>query len=663
MARSSRGVAHAGDTGCWYTAAKNNAHREVFARVDFIRRQQREQRREMRHFMEMYAAGNVSGQVLDNPRERLADYFYRGLYSTRFNVVAAVCDTAVSMVAQTPAVPQYLTTGGDFGLIRRAEKRSQVLQSQMDDLAGDVAPRAFLDSTKVGSGFVWGELDEDGKPILKRIHALQVLVEHADGMNGKPRSIHVVWIVAKEQLKAEYPQHADEIDKAPAPSQDAIDSFFLDRTGSSDMVEVWESIHLRSSKRNAARDDSRHTVCIQTATLEDGSFAADEHPLVKISYRERDFGYHGAGLAESARETQVRINDLIARHSRGQDLCTTLIIANPNGENSVKPEQLTNELGLILNYDADVGPPQLMKWDGSMNDLQEQIDKEIERLLMVEGLSEQQVNGDGAGKGLTSGVAVRAADDVQSRRLVSPTKRYQSFCIGIAKLIERLNDDAAKQAAANDNQYEVRGTTKTGGKTFLRSVKWEDLALPDGSYNVHMAPMSALPTTPQGKWAAVQEWIGAGFVSRQYAMSLLQFPDLDSYADVELAHLDMAKWQIEKILDGEQVTPFPRQDLAMALDLMTKSQLKAITLGAPDEVIESFERFMNATQELMKRAQPPAPPMQMAPPGMGPPGPPGRPMPPPGPPGAPPPGPLVGGPPAMPGPRPPMPVVRPGVAA
>lgn len=640
----------------WYLAQKGKVHKAVSNHVNFIRSQQRVQRREVQHFLDLYAAGNVSGLRTSTPRERLYDYLY-GANRTRFNMTAAIVDTAVSMIAQQPAVPQYLTTAGDFQLMRKAEKRSQILQSQMRELAGDVCPRAFLDCCKAGSGFVTGYLDEEGHIALERVHMLELFVEHADGINGKPRSMHRVYLRSKEVLKAQYPQLKTQIEAAPAPSQETIRALYLDRQSSSDMVEVFESYHLRSIMDKKRDHDGRHTVCLATCDLLDERYEHKEFPFVKVDYRQRDFGYFGSGLAESTREAQIRINELIAKVARGQDLASTLIVANPETADSglaVRREQITNDLALILGFDPAIGPPQLMKWDGTLDDLQRQIDLEFQRVLVAEGLSEQQVNGEGAGKGLTSGVAVRAADDVQSRRLVAPTQRYQSFCIGVAKLLERLNDDAAEFAKSRGDSYAIQGRMQQGRKTHLLRMEWGDLALPDDGAVIHMAPMSALPTTPQGKWAAVQEWIGSGFVSKTYAMSLLQFPDIDAYADMELAHLDMVQWQIERILEGKQELPMPRQDLQMAIDLATKAELKAIMLGAPDDVIDAFESFLTQCAELVKAAAPP--PQQGAPGPMGPQGP--RPGMPPGPPGAPPPG----GPPVM-QPRPPMPPMRPGVAA
>lgn len=621
----------------WYQADKNQAHKAVAPAVKFIKDQQRQQRRDIVHYLDLYSAGNVSGLGEGATTERLTDYLYDN--GTRFNLAGAVVDTAVSMIATAPAVPQYLTSDGDFSLIRRAEKRTQILQGQVSSLAADLLQEVFLDCAKTGTGIVHGFLNEDGLADLERVHPLEMLVEHTDGLYGNPRSVHRVRLIAKEVLKAQYPEHSSRIEVCCPPSMDAVNDFFLQGIGGArtEMVEVWESHHLKPGKKGKGR----HTICIENCTLLDEEYQHSEHPYVVMRYRKRDFGFFGAGLVESVRSAQNRVNDLIYRVSRAQDLGSNLVILNPNGENAVKQEQITNELGLILNYDPLVGPPQLVKWDGSLGDLQEQISIEFERALVVEGLSSEQVNGEGAGKGLTSGVAVRAADDVQSRRLVQQIKRYQTACIETAKLIERLNDDAL----AENEDYEVRAKVSQGRQNFLRSSRWADLAIPEGQANIVMMPMSALPTTPQGKWASVLEWLEGGFVNKTTAMSLLEFPDLDAAASLELAHMDLAKWQVERMLDGEEVMPLPRQDLALAMDLVTRSQLKAQMMGAPDDVIDLMESYLVYAEQMLN---PPQDPMMGAAPGMPAPGPmPG--MPPAGP-GAPMPG--ANGVPVMPAPGP-----------
>lgn len=585
----------------WHEAEKGEVHKRVCQRITFIRNQQAVLRDDVLHFMSLYSAGNVAGlgDRYDSISEQLHEYLYSYGSNTRFNLCAAVCDTANSLIAQSPVIPMVLTTQGDFGLIRKAERRTQVLQGQMNRDVQEIIKRVFLDAAKTGTGLMHGYHDPmTGLPAVERVHMLEMYVEHSDGLYGKPRSMHRMKLIPKAVLSAQFPKMATKIEMAPGPGQDTITDLLLAgvaHSSASEFVEVVESWCLRTSKKGAK---GRHTITIPNADLLDEAYMHDKHPFVVIRYRDRDFGFWGAGLVESCRAAQNRINELIARVSRAQDLGSTMIILNPNGENSVRKEEITNELGLILNYDPLVGPPQLVTWNGTLDDLQQQIDLEYSRTLTVEGLSQEQVGGEGAGRGLESGVAVRAADDVQSRRLVPYISRYQQGCLEIARLFERLNDDAA----AEDADFSVQGEAKAGARTFLKTSRWADLAIPEGHASVTMSQMSALPTTPAGRWAAASEWIQNGFISKSYALELMGMPDLDTYASIENAHIDLAKFQVEKILDGEQPEPLPRQNLAMAIDLMTRAQLQAITMGADDETIDRFETFITYAQAMADKA-------------------------------------------------------------
>lgn len=123
-------------------------------------------------------------------------------------------------------------------------------------------------------------------------------------------------------------------------------------------------------------------------------------------------------------------------------------------------------------------------------------------------------------------------------------------------------------------------------------------------------PVSALPSTPQGKWSAVQEWIEAGFVSRPFAMQLMDFPDLDAVQRIELADLDYVQWQVERMLDGEDVAPEPYQDLNLATDIVRKSLLQADMMGAEDNVLQRLRDYLDECKAMLT---PPESPEQTPP--------------------------------------------------
>lgn len=586
----------------WWQAPQGNAHTAVWQTIDKICQQQMQQREDMAQYLEMYANGNVSGIGLsaEPGSQRARNYWYRrgDQAAPRFNLSAAIVDTVTSMVAYQPPIPQYLTNGAEYWTIRKAKKKTRVLQGQMHHLAEPLMRRGFMDACKTGTGLVWGSIGEDGLPQLRRVSSLELLVEHCDGLYMAPRSIHrLETCVSKEWLVGQHPKFETQINSASVNSKRAIMLRFLPTLwGQGGMCEVAESIHLPTGTR-----PGRRTLCISNATLEEEEWDSDEFPLAVCRYRERDFGFYGSGLIEAAFESQLRVDDLCERNARSQNLGSTLKIFNRNGEGTLKKSEISNELGTV--YDVNGAQPlDVVTFSGTLEDLQEQIDIEMQRLLFVEGVSASQAAGDGASQGLTSGVAIRAEEDTRASRMVRPIEMYQKFCLSSAKLIERLND----RVAARNPKYVPKGRIKNGRETFLINTTWKELELPSSGADpeIEMFPMSSLPNSPSGRYAAVMEWIQGGFTDRQYGMQLLGFPDIDAYADVQLAYIDLVQWQIEQIVDKDKRTlPIPRQDHGIAIDLGQRALARLWCMeNVPSTVLENMDFYIRKAEELQEKA-------------------------------------------------------------
>lgn len=581
-------------------------HAAVSATVSAIKNQQSLARLDSMHYLDLYSLGNVAG--IGRSLSDLSSYYVgpgNAARGARFNMVAAVVDTAHSLIAATPPVPIYITSGTDLSIVRKADRRSKVLQSQMNEIALPQSREAFHTACKQGLGCVFGYLDEEGMPRIEQVNPLELMIDHYDGIYRMPRSLHREKYMHREVLAALYPSKRSQIERAATSTPDYVSRFFLSGVSDQgDMVTVWESWH----KSPKIGKPGRHTITCSACDLLDEEWSEAEFPFAFVRYRNRAFGFYGSGLIESTREAQTRVNRLIRRVAKGQDLASNLILFNPMGENQLEARWLSNEMGMVFDYDNAIGTPSLAKWDGTLDDLQTQIDLEFQRVLMVEGLSESQVSGEGAGKGLTSGVAVRAQDDVMSRRLINPVELYQTFNVDIAKLIERLND----RAAAENQDYVAKGFQSVAGVNFLRTSRWAELDIPDGQACLNLMPMALLPTTPAGKWAAVSEWLQNGFLDKTGAMKLLQFPALDEAASLETAQLDLTLWQMEKLLDGESVLPEERQDLQLCLQVGTKVWARAQMMSPTDEVQLALDDYLSFAQLLIDRAmQPPAQPMPM----------------------------------------------------
>lgn len=569
---------------CWWKAKERDVAGELFKTVGCIRSTCLTQRAEERHHMLLYGNLNVTG--LEGSRAR-GD---RRLDSRmRYNLCKSAVDTAQSIVAQQRPRPQYLTQAGDWGQQRQARLRTRVLEGQLHELGMyEMGPDIQRDGSINGSGHVYGYLDPDtNEPALERVLPLEYFVDHNDGMRRKPRSGYWKRAWPRDALLMQYadnPEKVRLIESASPPTADDREDLFLSINKNVDQVVLLEAWHLPSSKDAG---DGRHVIAVSSGSLVDEEYNERRIPISTYRWQTRQSGYFGAGIVEETRDAQWRINQLIKKNEKLGDLGTNAMVVVHRGAN-VRVEQLTNQPLKIVEYEGGT-PPQMVVNNAQPPTIQMEIEQIKAEAMQQLGLSQMSMQGEKPA-GLDSGKALRAFEDISSRRHLINGRIYEDFFMDVVDMLEMLNEQASKKNPA----YKVKARTTRGRQTLVSQVKWSEAALKEDQYTLQMWPTSALPSTPAGKWAAVQEWIDSGFISRPFAISLLDFPDLDASVRIELADLDAVMDDVEQILDGKNPLPSPYQDLAMAADVARRSMLQARVMDPPDEVMLAFEDYIDA---------------------------------------------------------------------
>lgn len=571
----------------WWQDDKGDAHDSVGARLEFLSDQNREMRQDNLLYLNIAANWNVDGSGSFGPV-----YWRTSDRKIRRNVCAAALDTAASLIAANRTIPSYQTSNGSFQTSRKAEQRARVLHAQMWQLgAFDLGIDAFYDGAICGTGITHGCVDPDsGLPRLIRVMPNSLLVDASEGRS--PRSVYWVHFVNREVLKAHYPKLKYELETSHGPSYADYEDYFIRSDNHADLVKVIEAWHLPSSRKSK---DGRHVICVSNATLIDEAYTRERFPFAFYHYARRRAGFFGQGLVERTLPAQIRICELQKVIDRCQDLASNAVwLVEENSH--VEPDDITNIEGSVLKYMGT--PPQMVVWSGTPPDLKSEIQQIAADVFEQEGLSPGLIGGELPQKGLGSARAVRAADDVASRRQVIPTRALEAYYLQVARLIEDLNDDIA----ADDPSYETRGYVRAGRQQFLTTSKWEDLAIPEGDATLTVMSMSATPTTPQGRMAAVEEYIQGGFMSKPVALSLMEFPDVSAWQSLETASLDLTEWQIDRMLDGQPELPIANQDLALASDLANKAYLVAYRMQAPPEILLAFEDYIAYADQLTSEA-------------------------------------------------------------
>jgi len=574
--------------------------RRVWAYAAHIREASRARREEDLHHMRLYAGSfDVDGfGTRTNPRREIKT-------RTRYNLIQSGVDTAASLIAHTKPRPMVLTSEGNFSEQRQARLMTRALEGQLDDSgAYDLGAQVFTDGAVLGTGALWGYLDpETGEPACERVLPLELLVDHTEAIGGKTRTIYRQRLVERDTLRALCAGEGDDvariIDKAAGPAQADEHEHWLNRDTLSDQVVVVEAWRIESAE---GAGDGWYVMAVDGGTLFAREYLRKRLPFAFFRWAHREVGFWGQGLAERGREPQRRINALLERIEACSDLGTTAWCM-VDESSRVRVEHLTDSPLTVVRGNFMTGKePNIVAFNATPRELIEEVARTREEWFAQEGISLSAATSSKPA-GLDSGKALRTHDDIQSRRHIVNTKNYEAFYMDAVDMFIDLNE----QASESGRTPTINARIQRGAATVVQEVRWSAVEMPAHRHRIRVFPTSLLPSTPAGKFAAVQEIINTGFMSRPFAQSLLDLPDLDAAQRIELADLDFIQWQVEKMLDGEPQTPEPFQDLAFAMELTRKSYLRAKADGAPDDVLQLLRDFIADCEELT------APPPDAAP--------------------------------------------------
>lgn len=511
------------------------------------------------------------------------------------NVIASNVDTVHAAIASTEVRARFMTDDGDWATQRRARH----LELYGNGLAKKIqAPvrgrRAFKDCALKGTGLVKTWVDEFKRIRCERLLVDNVVVDEADCREGDlPVKLHYREIVAADELKARYPGHDAEIDRAVGSSTSEGARYWADYRplGRRDVVVI-EGWHLPIGVRGrAGYQPGRHVIAIEGFDLLDEPYHKAHYPIDWIYWSEPDTGWYGIGLAQRIAGHQRRINkynfqeDCLIDHWAHPTQWVRLQDANI----SVKT---VNAFGRIGVYKTDVPktvvppsvPPEMLNRHA---DLRESASHES-------GVSRMAAH---AAKpaGLESGVALREYRDQTTQRFAQQEKRYEAFQL---RIIERLIECAKE---LGESAPEIVRKSRFGKK----ALKWADVDM--GEVAIQIVASSDLAKTPSGRLQLAIEWAQAGVISQDEARRLMRHPDTERSMSLYTAAIEHIDRVLDDGLDGHVIVPDPYMNLTMAVWRGTAQLQIADDDGAPEDVLDVLRQFIDTAAHLHAMASAPAP--------------------------------------------------------
>lgn len=524
------------------------------------------------------------------------------------NVVRALVQTAgASLLEHPPPRPWFLTDGSDYGVQRRAKGMTKLAAGALSRSGFDAQARGdTLLSAALGTA-ITKVFERDGEPCVERRFPWEVLVDHRDGYDGAPRCMYEISWVDRDVLRARYAkpvQAANDGEEPEEPDEDdpiarAIDDAKTcgldldpehDTDTTTDQVCVLDAWHLESSE---GAGDGRHVTCTDTGVLLDEPWEEPDFPFAFLRWSEPLTGFWAPGVADDIWTLQYEINLVIERIR--QMLHTVAVPRTWIEEGSkVRPGPLTNEIGGIHYYRG--AKPVTETARAVAPELWQYLEYLWSKAFQLLGISELAASAMKPA-GVDSGKALRIYADLTSGRMAGWSRAWQDYYLAVSRQIVSL----------------MRRLSKRGGEiTFLdkkarrlERVRWADVALKEGEYEIECFPVSSLPSSPAARVQMLDEWLNSGIIDLDQYRRLLDIPDLGAEMDLLNAPRDNVEASIEAMLYGsdEEARSAPRpssyDNLGLWLRFGPLHLLKARMAGAPGARLALLETAIVEAEALL----------------------------------------------------------------
>lgn len=581
----------------WWLTPKDEAHEEVKTAFDQVRDLDEDRQSSMLKYLRMYGGKRQVGMAASptpaivGPKERL-----------RLNVIRNCVDAISSKMTKIKTAPQFITQKGDYSKYSQAKDLSLYCNGVFyQNKLYREGIKCFRDGAVLGTGAakVYGDA-ENKRVVVERVYPFELYVDPREALYGDPRTLYQARPMDRKVLQELYPKKQMEIAEADAfVDQDIISSGVDEHPDQVLVIEAW---HLPSSKK---AKDGRHVLVVSNTTLVDEEWIQVRFPFAFLRWSEPVVGFWGTGAAEELYSIQLEINQLLQHVQASMRLGSSPTVFLPRNS-KINPSHISNELFNIIETS---GAPYDVKVYGTVHpEIFQQIDRLYERAYNIIGISQLSAQSTKPA-GLDSGRGLLVYNDIESERFQVTGENFQHWYMDVADLIISTSRELMK----SDVDISVRASVKNRSNKFIRSIKWSDVNLDDDAFEMQMMPVSSLPSRPEGRQTVIERWMQNGFIDKTQAMALMEMPDTDGFANLELAAYDSVMSAMESIIDnGVFISPEPFDDLTLCIKLAGAVYRRARLDGVPEDRLKLLRQYISAAESLL-----PAPPPEMTmPPGV-----------------------------------------------
>lgn len=514
-----------------------------------------------------------------------------------FNLIQSAVDTLVSRLTQNQPEPKFLTDGADYKKRHLAQELNRFILGEFYQVrAYEKASKILRDGLTMGPGALKVYEGDNDKVCVDRVMVTDLYVDDNDSLNADPQQLYQLKLVDRNKLFANNPGAKEIIETSPSSYPD--NSPDSGRT-TADQVMVCEGWKLPSGSDPEAQGyiPGRHTIATLSGVIFNEEWNKPTFPFVFFNYSDPFLGFWGQGIGTQLFGTQLSINRIMYTITRAISLVGVPRVFQEASSKIVNSHN-NNEIGVIIKYSGI--KPSYEVAPCNAPELYAERDKLIEYGFRQCGVSNMQATGQKP-QGLDSGEAIRSADDINSDRFASVSKKFENLFISLAYMIT----DTAMDIAKRTGKYQTVYPNKDGTK----EISLPQMGFLKDPFIIQCFTESSLPRTPAGRIATIGEQIQLGTLSIKEGRRLMKFPD---EAGIERLN-NASEERIFKILDeivqdGKYTPPDPFLDLQLAETLVVQYINLYLAMNLEEKKADMLYTFFNQIQTLKQSMQPP--PMQ-----------------------------------------------------
>lgn len=590
----------------WFNAEKGEVHRLVF---EYVQKVEADQFDTFDRFVKMEAlydpnsAAAIANGISANDAPGMVIE----------NVIAANVDTVCAQIATAEVRPRILVDDANWSTARTAQQLEWYTE-QVGKQIGihDACKRAFRSAAKKGTGVVKVFTDAFGEVRAEAVRIDDIVVDEAECRNGGlPRQMHRrMTCVDREELKAMFPDMAEEIDEAQS-SRPRNSVWAGYRPIVDGELVVIESHRLPTGRKGKpGYKPGRHTITADGVDLLDEPYEKAWFPYACVTWTEREAAFYGISLSEGIAGIQRALNkrNLQIDRQLDQHAFPTTWVSMADAHLAVQTISRAGTIVPVKGERPKTEVPQAV--GGEVFAHRQALKDAAAENSGVSRMASQAVKP----AGIDSGVAMREYKDQTTQRFAPQEQSFEELELHC----HFLAIDCCKDLGADAPQFYKKA--KFGSK----KVKWKDVDMRD--VKVQLSAASTLSRGAAGRAQAALEMAQAGVIDTDEYRMLLEHPDLERIISVYTQARKCIEADIEAMEDQFAVTPEPYGNLAMMIRMGQMAYQRDRDLdGCPEEVLEALRQYVVIAADMLEPA--PAPSMGMGeaagmPPGAMPAGPP-----------------------------------------